>query len=68
LKRTAQSGVSWFVLFAKCNWNDQVKEVKWAGCIIRMEEKSNSYRILMGKLEGKIPMGRPSIGGMVKLR
>jgi hypothetical protein len=31
----------------------------WAGHIARMWEKRNAYRILVGKPEGKIPLGRP---------
>jgi hypothetical protein len=30
-----------------------------AGHVARMREKRNAYRILVGKLEGKIPLGRP---------
>jgi hypothetical protein len=33
--------------------------IRWAGHIARMGEKKNSYRILMGKSEGKTPLGRP---------
>jgi hypothetical protein len=33
--------------------------MRWAGHVARMgEEKKNTYRILMGKPEGKIPPGR----------
>jgi hypothetical protein len=32
--------------------------MRWAGHIARMEE-TNAYRILVGKLEGKRPLGRP---------
>jgi hypothetical protein len=31
----------------------------WAGNIARMGEKRNAYRILVGKPEGKRPLGRP---------
>jgi hypothetical protein len=31
----------------------------WAGYAARMGEKRNAYRILMGKREGKRPLGRP---------
>jgi hypothetical protein len=34
------------------------RRVRWAGHIGRMG-KRNAYRILMGKLEGKTPLGRP---------
>jgi hypothetical protein len=32
---------------------------RWAGHVARMGEKRNSYRLLMGKPEGKRPLGRP---------
>jgi hypothetical protein len=32
--------------------------MKWAGHVTRME-KMNAYRILMGKPDGKIPLGSP---------
>jgi hypothetical protein len=33
-----------------------------------MEEKSNAYRILVGKPEGKIPLGRPRRGWMDSIK
>jgi hypothetical protein len=35
------------------------RRVRWAGHVARMEERRNAYRILMGKAEGRRPMGRP---------
>jgi hypothetical protein len=35
------------------------RRMRWAGNGARMEEKRNAYRILVGKPEGKIPLGRP---------
>jgi hypothetical protein len=32
---------------------------RWAGHVARIWEKRNSYRILVGKPEGKRPLGRP---------
>jgi len=32
---------------------------KWAGHVARMSEKWRAYRVLVGKPEGKRPMGRP---------
>jgi hypothetical protein len=32
---------------------------RWAGHVARMGEKRNTYRLLMGKPEGKRPLGRP---------
>ena len=31
----------------------------WAGHVARMGEEKGLYRVLVGKLEGKIPLGRP---------
>jgi hypothetical protein len=33
--------------------------VRWAGHVLRMREKRNAYRILVGKPERKRPLGRP---------
>jgi hypothetical protein len=33
--------------------------IRWAGHIARMGEKRNEYRLLVGKAEGKRPLGRP---------
>jgi hypothetical protein len=35
------------------------RRVRWVGHVIRMGEKRSPYKILMGKLEGKRPLGRP---------
>jgi hypothetical protein len=35
------------------------RRMRWAGHVARMGEKRNAYRILVGKAEGKIPLGRP---------
>jgi hypothetical protein len=35
------------------------RRMRWAGHVARMEENRNAYRILVGKSEGKIPLGRP---------
>jgi hypothetical protein len=32
--------------------------MRWAGLVARMGEKRNAYRILVGKAEGKRPLGR----------
>jgi hypothetical protein len=34
------------------------KRMRWAGHVARMGEKRNAYRILVGKPEGKRPLGR----------
>jgi hypothetical protein len=33
--------------------------MRWAGHVARMGEKRNVYRLLVGKPEGKRPLGRP---------
>jgi hypothetical protein len=33
--------------------------MRWAGHVARTGEKSNAYRLLVGKPEGKRPLGRP---------
>jgi hypothetical protein len=35
------------------------RRMRWAGNVARMGEKRNTYRILVGKPEGKRPLGRP---------
>jgi hypothetical protein len=33
--------------------------MRWAGRVARMGEKRNAYRLLVGKPEGRRPLGRP---------
>ena len=33
--------------------------VRWVGHVARMGEETEAYRVLVGKLEGKRPLGRP---------
>jgi hypothetical protein len=35
------------------------RRMRWIGNVARMGEKKNAYRILVGKPEGKRPLGRP---------
>jgi hypothetical protein len=35
------------------------RSMRWAGHVARMGETRNAYRILVGKPEGKRPLGRP---------
>jgi len=35
------------------------RRLRWAGHVARMVERRGEYRILMGKPEGKGPLGRP---------
>jgi hypothetical protein len=36
------------------------RRMRWVGHVARMGAKRNAYRILVGKPEGKRPLGRPS--------
>jgi hypothetical protein len=36
--------------------------MRWAGHVARKGEKRNAYRLLVGKPEGKRPLGRPRRG------
>jgi hypothetical protein len=38
------------------------RRIRWAGHVARMSEKRNPYRILVGKPDGKIPIGRQGRG------
>ena len=35
------------------------RRMRWAGHVTRMGEERGVYRVLVGKLEGKRPLGRP---------
>jgi hypothetical protein len=35
------------------------RRMRWAGHVARMEEERGVYRVLVGKPEGKRPLGRP---------
>jgi hypothetical protein len=35
------------------------RRMRWTGHVARMGEKRNPYRLLVGKPEGKRPLGRP---------
>jgi hypothetical protein len=37
----------------------KTRRMRWAGHVARMGEKRNAYRLLVGKPEGKRPLGRP---------
>jgi hypothetical protein len=38
------------------------RRMRWAGHVVRMGEKMNAYRILVGKPGGKRPLRRPGHG------
>ena len=35
------------------------RRLRWAGHVARMQQSRNAYRVLVGKPEGKRPLGRP---------
>jgi hypothetical protein len=35
------------------------RRMRWTGHVARMGKKRNTYRILVGKPDGKRPLGRP---------
>jgi hypothetical protein len=35
------------------------RRMRWAGHVARMGQKRNAYRLLLGKPDGKRPLGRP---------
>ena len=37
----------------------KLRRLRWAGHVARMEQSTNAYRVLVGKPEGKRPLGRP---------
>jgi hypothetical protein len=37
----------------------KARKMRWVGHIARIGEKRNVYRLLVGKLEGRRPLGRP---------
>jgi hypothetical protein len=49
------------ILYSSPNITRQIKSriMRWAGHVARMGEERNVYRVLVGKPEGKIPLGRP---------
>jgi len=40
-------------------WVIKLRRMRWAGLVACVGEKRGVYRILVGKTEGKIPLGRP---------
>jgi hypothetical protein len=52
------------IFYASPNIMTQIKSSKmmWVGHVARMREETKMYKVLMGKPEGKRPLGRPSRG------
>jgi hypothetical protein len=44
------------------------RKMRWAGHVARMGEKTNAYRIFVGKPEGKRPLGRPRRRRVVNIK
>jgi hypothetical protein len=44
------------------------RRMRWVGHVARMGEKGNAYRLLVGKPEGKRPLGRPRRRWMDNIR
>jgi hypothetical protein len=49
------------ILYSSPNIIRQIKSrrMRWAGHVARIGEDRNVYRVLMGKPQGKRPLGRP---------
>jgi len=43
------------------------RRMRWAGHVARMGEERGVYRVLVGKPEGRRPLGRPSVDGWIIL-
>jgi hypothetical protein len=46
----------------------KARRLRWAGHVARIGEGRGVYRVLVGKPEGKRPLGRPSVDGRITLR
>jgi len=44
------------------------RRMRWAGHVVRMDEERGVYRVLVGKPEGKRPLGRPRRRWMNNIR
>ena len=40
-------------------WMIKSRRMRWAGHVARLGERKGVYRVLVGKPEGKRPLGRP---------
>jgi len=45
-----------------------LRQVRWAGHVARMGEDRGVHRVLVGKPEGKTPLGRPRRGCEVNIK
>ena len=44
------------------------RRMRWAGHVARMGEERGAYRVLVGKPEGKRPLGRPRVRWLDNIR
>jgi len=42
--------------------------MRWAGHVARVGESRGAHRVLVGKPEGKKPLGNPGVGGRIILK
>ena len=58
------------VLYSSPNivWVIKSRRMRWAGHVARMGEARAVYRVLVRKLEGKRPLGRPRLDGWILRR
>jgi hypothetical protein len=45
----------------------KLRRMKWAGHVAQMGEERGEYRVLVGKPEGKRPLGNPGVNGRIIL-
>jgi hypothetical protein len=51
--------INYFLHLLKLTW-EKGRRIRWMGIVARMGEARYSYNILVGKPEGKRPLGRSS--------
>jgi hypothetical protein len=44
------------------------RRLRWAGQVARIGERRGAYRALVGKPEGRRPLGRPGVDGRILLK
>ena len=51
---------NYYIIYVrKITRNLKSRRVRWAGHVARMEQSRNAYRVLVGKPQGKRPLGWP---------
>ncbi|KAJ4444158.1 hypothetical protein ANN_05947 [Periplaneta americana] len=66
VKEDEYEEVRWDGIVSIVSWRERVfrlwweeRRLRWAGHVARMGESRNAYRVLVGRPEGKRPLGRP---------